>query len=97
MIESLVLLTSGITAFFAHNFGERYITDNGQKQVRIIVKGYQLHHSVFGALTILIAIVFLSGTWAVIFFGYGVGNIWQHKITHNRVNENGLVFISKLK
>lgn len=29
-----------------------------------------------------------------IFIGYGVGNIWQHKNTHNRINEKGLVFIT---
>jgi hypothetical protein len=30
-----------------------------------------------------------------IFIGYGVGNIWQHKKTHDRVNEKGLVFITR--
>ena len=96
MLESFAFLTSISIAFLGHEFAERKITNHGAKQVKWIVKGRQIHHSFFGVLFIVFGIIALSGMWTVVFLGYGVGNIWHHKFTHNRVNESGLVFISRM-
>ena len=95
MEQTIIFISSGVTAFFAHDWTEKRLTQNGKKQIRLVVKGYQIHHSFFGMLAIFYAILVASGGLAAILIGYGLGNIWQHKVTHNRVNENGLVFISK--
>lgn len=96
MLESFAFLTSISIAFLGHEFAERKITKNGEKQVKLIVKGRQIHHSFFGIVFIIFGITALSGMWTVVFLGYGVGNIWHHKFTHNRVGENGLIFISRM-
>lgn len=88
------LLISGTASFFAHHFSEKFFTKNGKKKVKLILKGYQIHHSAWGLLAIIGALI-STGLYATAMFGYGIGNIWQHKRSHNKANENGLVFITK--
>lgn len=66
-------------------------------KIDLVVKGYHIHHSVWGFLAICYAIFFAgSVAMAVGAVGFGLGNLWQHKNTHNRMNERGMVFIEKI-
>lgn len=94
MDHFFTLFVSGMTSFFGHHFGERFLSKNRKRNVRLVLKGYQVHHSVFGLLAILAAFI-SAGYTTFALFGYGLGNIWQHKRTHNKVNEKGMVFITK--
>jgi hypothetical protein len=92
----LVLLLSAVVSFYVHDFLDRKWIGRKKLNLRLIVKGYHFHHSFFGALVILGALLFTGGGFVtVICCGYGVGNIFQHKLTHNRVKEKGMVFVTK--
>ncbi len=94
----LVLLASAGTAFLVHDILDKRWIGRDHANMRLIVRGYHFHHSFFGALIILIALLFTSGGLVtVICCGYGVGNIWQHKLTHNRIKEKGMVFVTKMQ
>jgi hypothetical protein len=97
MTMLFTLSLSSFVTFYSHHFAEKFLTQNGVRNFRLILNGYHIHHSVFGLATLFVALIFLSGIMATIFVGYGIGNIWQHKYTHKRVNESGIVFITKLK
>lgn len=94
MEQFFALFLTGITSFFGHHIGERFLTKKGEKKIRLVLKGYQIHHSFWGLLAILTAFI-STGLYATALFGYGIGNIWQHKRTHNKANEKGLIFITK--
>ncbi len=96
MTYTIAFITSTIISFWAHHFGERFFTGNRTKNIRLVVKGFQVHHSFWGVLVIAIATVFTGGVIMFALLGYGLGNIWQHKKTHNAINERGMVFISKI-
>jgi hypothetical protein len=93
-----ILLTAAVAkiSYLIHDKIEKKLTRNWTRNVRLVLFKYQFHHSFFGALFIIIAIFTLSGAVSLICIGYGIGNIWQHKITHNRMNEKGMVFINKV-
>ncbi|HYC79570.1 MAG TPA: hypothetical protein VEC17_00930 [Candidatus Binatia bacterium] len=92
----LVLLISAAVSFFVHDFLDRRYIGITKRDVKLIVKGYHFHHSFFGAVIIVLALLFTGGGYVtVICCGYGVGNIWQHKLTHNRINEKGMVFVTR--
>lgn len=96
MLPATVSITSILIAWLGHHWGEKIFTRNGRRQLKIIIKGYHVHHSCFGIVAIIGALVAASAVSAAMLVGYGIGNIWQHKHTHNRVNEKGFVFISKV-
>ena len=96
MAYAATLLGSAFVTYFAHHYGEKFFTRNWTKKVRLIFKGYQIHHSAFGALAIVVALIISNIFATLILFGYGLGNIWQHKKTHNRFNQRGMVFISRM-
>ncbi|MBI4050451.1 MAG: hypothetical protein HY396_00540 [Candidatus Doudnabacteria bacterium] len=96
MTSTITLLTSAVVTFLAHHFGEKFFTRNWTKQIRLTIKGYQIHHSFWGAVAIVIATIFTSGTIMFALLGYGLGSIWQHKKTHNSLSEKGLVFITRV-
>ncbi len=96
MLYATAILSSATVSYFAHHWAEAFLKNRGAN-IRLVVKGYHVHHSFFGALFLLIGIVFTSSVVAAIMAGYGVGNLWHHKITHNRAQEKGLVFLNKLK
>ncbi len=72
------------------------MTRHWTKNIQLRIKGYQIHHSFFGALAIILAVFLAGGVYFFAMLGYGLGNIWQHKLAHNQVNEKGLVFISRI-
>ena len=94
MEQFFALFLSGTTSFFGHHFGERFLTKNGKRNVDLVLKGYRIHHSTFGLLAIIGALI-STGLYAPVLFGFGIGNIWQHKKTHNKINEKGMVFITR--
>ncbi|MDZ4243669.1 MAG: hypothetical protein U1C57_01035 [Candidatus Doudnabacteria bacterium] len=94
MYQILTLSLSSLVAFFAHHHGEKFL--KRRKNIRLILKGYHIHHSLFGAMAIFVGIIFSSGLLMFALLGYGLGNIWQHKYTHNKVNEKGMVFVSRI-
>lgn len=96
MTYVITLFTSAIVSFFGHQFAEKFLTRNRTQNIRLIVGGYQIHHSFFGMLAIAIALILAGGSLMSMLFGYGLGNIWQHKKTHNQLNEKGFVFITKI-
>ena len=96
MTTSLILLISAVLSFLGHELGEKFFSNGGRKKLKLVFKGRQIHHSFWGAVSIAIAMIFTQGAVSIAILGYGLGNIWQHKITHNRVNERGIVFISKV-
>ncbi|PIR97392.1 MAG: hypothetical protein COT91_01655 [Candidatus Doudnabacteria bacterium CG10_big_fil_rev_8_21_14_0_10_41_10] len=91
-----VFLGSAVTSFYAHHFAEKFFTRNWTRNIRLIFKGYQIHHSTFGAMAIVVAVIIAGSFFAVVLFGYGLGNVWQHKKTHNKFDQKGMVFISKI-
>ncbi len=91
----LTLAISAIISFLAHHWGEKFVIHKRNKPFRIIIKGYQFHHSCFGVLAIFAAPILASTLIMVAMLGFGIGNLWQHKKTHNSVNEKGFIFISK--
>ena len=95
MTHAITLVSTTLLAFYAHHYAEKRLTRNWTRDFKLVVKGYQIHHSFFGAVAVLIGLIFTSSFVLTILLGYGLGNIWQHKKTHNRVNEKGLVFITK--
>lgn len=94
MEHFFALFFSGLGSFFGHHFGERFLTKNGEKDVNLVLKGYQIHHNTFGLLAIIGALI-STGLYATVLFGFGIGNIWQHKKTHNKIGEKGMIFITK--
>jgi len=97
MEQFFALILTGVTSFFGHHFGERFLEcffTRRKKELSLVLKGYQIHHSFFGLLAILTALI-TTGIYTTALFGYGIGNIWQHKRTHNKINEKGMVFITK--
>lgn len=96
MNQALTLAISAVCTFLGHHLGERYFTRGHTRKIRIVLKGYQIHHSFFGILTAAIAIIFTGGWLMFVLFGYSLGNLWQHKYTHNRLGEKGLIFLSKI-
>ena len=90
------LSVSMLISFLVHQWGEQYFTRRGTRPIKLVIRGYQVHHSFFGALAILLAPILASGLIVVAALGYGIGNIWQHKKTHNSVNERGFIFISRV-
>ena len=94
MEQFFVLILSSLSSFWGHHFGERFFDKKRDKC--LVIKNYHIHHSVFGILAITAAITMASSFTTLALFGFGIGNIWQHKRTHNKVNERGLVFISKV-
>ena len=92
MDQFFILLISSISSFFGHHFGERFFDKN--KKAKLVLKGYQIHHSVFGLAALLLSFI-STGIYISALVGYGIGNIWHHKKTHNSVNEKGMVFITK--
>ena len=96
MEHFFTLFLTGITSFFGHHLGERILTKNRKKNVRLVLKGYQIHHSFWGLIAIVTALI-STGIYTTALFGYGIGNIWQHKKTHNKANEKGMVFITRHK
>ena len=97
MTYALTLLGSTFIAFFAHHFVEKKLTRNWTRNLRVIIRGYQIHHSTWGAVALVMSIAFTSGLLMMAILGYAIGNIWQHKYTHNRINEPGFIFLSKFK
>lgn len=92
-----ILIASAGLSFFIHDFLDKNYIGKHKRDVKLVVWGVHFHHSFFGALVIALALVFSFGTFAtVVCCGYGVGNIWQHKITHNREKEKGMVFITRV-
>ena len=96
MIYAITLFSSLAISFLSHQFSENFLRRNGSN-VRLIIRNYQVHHSFWGMAFIAFALFFATGHYALAMVGYGLGNLWQHKLTHNRVNEKGLVFISRVK
>ena len=94
MDHFFTFLVSGIASFFAHHAGEKFFTKNGKRNIRLVFRGYQIHHSFFGVIAILAAFI-SAGYTTFALFGYGLGNIWQHKRAHNKANENGMVLITR--
>jgi len=97
MVAFAALILSSISAYWSHHFVENFLTNNGKKSIRLIIRRRQIHHSFWGIMSIAIALLFTQGFIMLAMIGYGIGNIWQHKLTHNRLGEPGLVFISKVK
>ena len=95
-MQAVILLISSITSYFSHHFGERVLSGKF-RDIRLKFRNYQIHHSFWGVLAIILSVIFLSGNTMVAVIGYGIGNILQHKITHNRVSEKGIVFVTRLK
>ncbi len=65
------------------------------KKIRItglIFFGYRLHHSLYGLLTIIIALIFYNSSISFLFISIGLGNITQHYFSGD-----GLMFITKEK
>lgn len=96
MIGVIIAFTSAITSFCAHHAAEKFVTKNGRRDIRLVFRGYHIHHSFFGVAAVACALIFASSVYVFVLFGYGIGNIWQHKYTHNKANEPGMVFISKI-
>lgn len=94
--QAIIFTLSAAAAYLGHEVAEWFLKQRTGRKIRLVIKKHQIHHSFFGLMMILLAINFFSGVWAIILYGYGLGNIWQHKITHNRTNESGMVFISKI-
>jgi len=97
MEQAVTFLGSAVVAFYSHHYAEKYFTRNWTRNIRLVIKGYQIHHSTWGVLAMAASLVFTSGLMTLALLGYGLGNIWQHKKTHNRINEKGLVFITRNK
>jgi hypothetical protein len=94
----LVLLISAAVSFFVHDFLDRNYIGLNKRNIRLVLRGYHIHHSFVGALVIACAFLFSGGGYvAFACYGYGMGNIWQHKVTHNRVKQKGMVFITRLQ
>ena len=91
----LSFIISATISYLGHHFGEHFFSKRGTRNINLVFKGYQIHHSTWGALVIALAIIFASGVVASAMLGYGIGNIWQHKKTHNAAKEKGMIFISK--
>jgi hypothetical protein len=91
-----VLVASAGVSFYVHDYLDRNFIGRNKRDLKLIIQGYHFHHSFFGALIIALGLLFSGGYVAVACCGYGVGNIWQHKLTHNRIQEKGMVFISRL-
>ena len=96
MTEIFAFSLSSIIAFYTHSVAEKFLSRGEKKNVRLIFHGIQIHHSFWGAMIAVIGLIFASGVFATVLFGYGVGNIFQHKVTHNRINEKGMVFLTKV-
>ena len=96
MNEFIATIVSAAATFFAHYAAERLIAKKRKKGVRFVLRGYHIHHSFFGIVLLAAALTVAGGIYAFIMFGYGIGNLWQHKYTHNKANEPGMVFIQRL-
>ena len=94
MIPISSMIISMIATYFSHNYAENFLKRK-HTDPRLIFKKYQIHHSVWGIVVIVIAFIFTSSIYTFIMVGYGIGNIWQHKVAHNKVNEKGMVFITR--
>ncbi|MBX4187854.1 MAG: hypothetical protein KW793_01825 [Candidatus Doudnabacteria bacterium] len=96
MENAFVLLITAASAFFVHDYLDRHYTGRRKRNIRIIIRGYHFHHSFFGVMIIALGLLFSGGGFmAFACYGYGVGNIWQHKLTHNRVRQRGMVFVTR--
>lgn len=95
MTEAIAFIIAAGLSFAGHEIGEWYATRGRTRDVRLIIKGFHIHHSFFGLLALVGGFLVFTNVVMFIFIGYGVGNIWQHKKTHDRVNEKGLVFITR--
>ena len=92
----LVLIISIAVSFLAHDVIDRKWLGRKKRNLKLVIGKYHIHHSLFGALFILSWPLFTGPGYVMcICCGYGVGNIWQHKLTHNRVKEKGMVFITR--
>lgn len=92
-----ILVASAGVSFYIHDFLDKNYIGRNKRDVKLIIRGYHFHHSFFGAIVIVLSLVFSGGGYVmVICCGYGLGNIWQHKLTHNRVQEKGMIFVSRL-
>ena len=92
---SILFVSAGLS-FFIHDYLDKNYIGKAKRDIKLILWNLHFHHSFFGALVIALALVFSGGTFlTLVCCGYGVGNIWQHKITHNREKENGMVFITR--
>jgi hypothetical protein len=94
MNDALLITAAALVSFSAHDLFESILGRHKHHFV-IKIRGYHLHHSFFGMLIAVVGLAYASGIIALICCGYGLGNIWQHKIAHNRVAEKGMVFITK--
>jgi hypothetical protein len=94
MHEAILLAAAAMVTFAAHDLFELAV--NSQKiKFRFIVFGWHFHHSVLGILVGLAGFAFASGGVLLVCCGYTVGNLLQHKVAHNRVNEPGMVFVTR--
>jgi hypothetical protein len=97
MMEHMtVLVASAGVSFYVHDFLDKNYIGKNKRDVKLIIRGYHFHHSFFGAMIIALGLLFSGGYVALVCCGYGVGNIWQHKLIHNRLQEKGMVFVSRL-
>lgn len=92
---TVVAAATGLS-FYIHDYLDKNYIGRNHRDVKLIIRGWHLHHSFFGAIAIVVGAVFLGGSLSLVFVGYGLGNIWQHKLTHNRVQEKGMVFVSRV-
>lgn len=96
MNSAITLLISTFVTFLGHHFGEWFFNRGREKRLKLVIKSFHIHHSFFGLATAAIALIFTGGWLMFVLFGYSLGNIWQHKYTHNRLGEKGLVFLSRI-
>lgn len=92
----LTIISSTLTSYLIHSFSENFLTRDGKRDIKLIFKGRQIHHSFWAVVVAVIALMFTNGHYTLAMLGYSLGNIWQHKLAHNRAGEPGLVFISRL-
>jgi hypothetical protein len=92
---AFILFLSATGASYGFHTAFETLASRRAEPVRLIIGNYHLHHSVLGIFSIIVGIAAWPAVLAPVALGYGVGNIWQHKLVHNKVNEKGLVFVDR--
>ncbi|MGE5392502.1 MAG: hypothetical protein ACM3NH_02035 [Candidatus Saccharibacteria bacterium] len=90
-ISAFILVAAA--TFLLHDWLERMLVRK-YGEIALVWRGYHIHHSVYGVLAICLALL-IGGKALIIGGGFGLGNLWQHKATHNRQNEKGLVLVTR--
>ncbi|KKW29499.1 MAG: hypothetical protein A3K06_01490 [Candidatus Doudnabacteria bacterium RIFCSPHIGHO2_01_52_17] len=93
----VVTLTLSVSlSFLGHHFAESLLKRRRGSLPRLVLRGYRVHHSFFGALAVVIGLAFAGSYPLLATLGYGIGNLWQHKRAHNQENEKGMTLLTRV-